>query len=217
MKTKLLYFLKNPLQLLIVPITKLPYFSFIRDTQDYQVRVNFETWFFQKVLNLGRNKNAYWPVHFTSTIHDPDKIFVGVDTCPGFSKGCYIQGMGGIYIGDFTRIGPNVVIVSANHDLYDTRIYHKAFVKIGSYCWLGAGAKIMPGVELGDWTIVAAGTVVTKSFKEGYCVIGGVPAKVIKRLDPNQCIPYHVKVEYHGYVKKEKFEKYKQAHLQFQS
>lgn len=213
MKKKVYYFLRKPLQLLIVAITRLPYFSFIRETKDYQCKVSFETWFFHKVLNIGGNRSAYWPVHYTSTVHDADRIFAGVDTCPGLSKGCYIQGKGGVYIGDYTQIAPQVVIVSANHDFYDNREHILSEVVIGKYCWLGAGAKIMPGVTLGDWTIVAAGAVVTKSFPDGYCVLGGVPAQKIKELDPAMCKPYYNKQEYYGYIKKKDFKKYKEQHL----
>ena len=46
-------------------------------------------------------------------------------------------------------------------------------------------AVILPGVELGEKTVVGAGAVVTKSFKEGHCVIGGNPAKLIKKLEVN--------------------------------
>ena len=55
---------------------------------------------------------------------------------------------------------------------------------IGDECWIASNAVILPGVHLGKHTIVAAGAVVSKSFPEGWCVIGGIPAKVIKRLDP---------------------------------
>ena len=213
MKSKIIYFLRNPLQILVVPITKLPFFSFVRETNDYQCRIRFETWFVQKVLNIGGNRSAYWPVHYTSTVHDADRIFVGVDTCPGLSKGCYIQGKGGIYIGDYTQIGPQVVIVSANHNPYDSREHILSEVTIGKYCWLGAGAKIMPGVTLGDWTIVAAGAVVTKAFPNGHCVIGGVPAKKIKELDPEKCKPFHNQHEYYGYIKKKDFQNYKERYL----
>jgi acetyltransferase-like isoleucine patch superfamily enzyme len=213
MKEKLFYFLRNPLQIPIVLITKLPYFRFIRETADYQCRITFELWFSQKIVNKGGNRKAYWPVHYTSTVYDADKIYAGVDTCPGLSKGCYIQGKGTIYIGDYTQIGPQVVIVSANHDPYDSRKHFPEPVKIGKYCWLGAGCKIMPGVELGDWTIVAAGAVVTKSFPEGYCVIGGVPAKMIKPLEREKCIPFKNKIEYNGYIRKDKFSDYQKRKL----
>ena len=59
----------------------------------------------------------------------------------------------------------------------------------------------MPGVTLGDYTIVAAGAVVTKSFPEGFCVIGGVPAKKIKDLEKSSCIFYENKNKFIGYKK----------------
>jgi acetyltransferase-like isoleucine patch superfamily enzyme len=208
------FFLRHPLQLPIVIITKLPYFRFIRETNDYQNKINFEFWFKQKILNWGGNKKAYWPVHWTSQVYDVEKIVVGVDTYPGIMKGCYIQGKGGIMIGDYTQIAPNVIIVSANHDLYDSRKHLPKRVSIGKYCWIGAGAKIMPGVELGDWTIVGAGAVVTKSFSDGYCVIGGIPAVKIKELDKEKCIPFINKIAYNGYIRSDKFDAYRKKYLQ---
>ena len=213
MAGKFLYFLKRPLQIPIVLITKLPYFKFIRETGDYQGFVTFEFWFKQKVLNLGGNKKAYWPVHWTSKVYDVENILVGIDAYPGIMKGCYITGRGGLTIGDYTQIAPNVIIVTANHDVYDSRKHQTAPVKIGRYCWLGAGAKIMPGVELGDWTIVGAGAVVTRSFPEGHCIIGGVPANKIKDLDKSKCIPYENKYAYYGYIKSDKFGKFRKKKL----
>lgn len=213
MRKRILFFLQNPLRLFTVPITKLPYFRFIRETSDYQGTVNFDFWFKQKFLNLGGNRAAYWPVHWTSRVFDVEKILVGIDAYPGIMQGCYIQGKGKITIGDYTQIGPNVVIISANHDVYDSRQHTLAPVKIGKYCWLGAGAKIMPGVELGDWTVVGAGAVVTKSFPGGYCVIGGVPATTIKSLEKDKCVPFKNKVEYNGYIPAAGFETYRKKKL----
>lgn len=207
------YFLRNPIRFITVPLTRLPYFRFIRETADYQCRINFDMWFKQKVLNWGGNRAAYWPVHWTSKVYDADRIIVGIDAYPGIMNGCYIQGKGGIEIGDYTQVAPNVVIVSANHDPYDTRKHVEAPVRIGRYCWIGAGASIMPGVELGDWTVVGAGAVVTKSFPEGHCVLGGVPAVKIKELDPAKCIPFHNKVPYHGYIRADRFAEFRRKKL----
>ncbi len=202
------------MQLPIVFITKMiPYFRFIYETTDYQGYVNFEFWVKQKLLNLGGNKKAYWPVHFTSKVYDVEKILVGVDAYPGIMGGCYITGRGGLSIGDYTQIAPNVIIVTANHDPYDSRKHIEAPVSIGKYCWIGAGAKIMPGVELGDWTIVAAGAVVTKSFPGGYVIIAGVPAIVIKELDKSKCIPFANKILYNGYIPSQKFQDYRRKKL----
>ena len=213
MSSRLRYFLRRPLQIPIVLICKLPYFGFIRNTGDYQGRINFEFWFKQKVLNLGGNKKSYWPVHSASTVYDAENILVGIDAYPGIMKGCYIQGKGGITIGDYTQVGPNVAIISANHDYYDTRKHIPSSVIIGKYCWIGVGAKIMPGVTLGDWTVVAAGAVVTKSFPDGFCVIGGVPAKVIKQLEKDKCVHYKLNTDYNGYIRSDRFQDYRKRNL----
>ncbi|MBS1949742.1 MAG: hypothetical protein OJF59_002633 [Cytophagales bacterium] len=211
--SKLKYILSHPFMVITSLITRLPYFSFVRETNDYQCRISFDFWFKQKVLNWGGNKKAYWPVHWTSRVYDIENILVGVDAYPGMMTGCYIQGKGGIRIGDYTQIASNVVIVSANHDPYDSRKHILAEVRIGKYCWIGAGAKIMPGVELGDWTVVGAGAVVTKSFPEGYCIIGGVPAQKIKMLEKEKCFSFKNRIEYNGYIRASSFEQYRKKKL----
>jgi len=69
----------------IIPFTRLFY-----ETKDAQTPIRLNMWFYQKVL--GFNREAYWPVHFTSIIGNPQNIYAGIDTSPGFSPGCYIQG-----------------------------------------------------------------------------------------------------------------------------
>lgn len=71
----------------------------------------------------------------------------------------------------------------------------------------------MPGVEIGDHTIVAANSVVTKSFPDGYCVIGGNPAKVIKHLDKNKVVKYTNKFAYYGFIKESNFEEFRNKKL----
>jgi acetyltransferase-like isoleucine patch superfamily enzyme len=71
----------------------------------------------------------------------------------------------------------------------------------------------MPGVTLGDFTIVGAGAVVTKSFPEGHCILGGVPAKKIKDLEKEQCIRYELEPKFYGYISEKNFEKYRKKHL----
>jgi acetyltransferase-like isoleucine patch superfamily enzyme len=79
-------------------------------------------------------------------------------------------------------MGMGSKIISANHDIYDFSKHIKKSVKIGNNVWIGANVVILPGVEIGDNTIIGAGSIVTKSFKEGNCVIGGNPAKIIRYL-----------------------------------
>ena len=190
----------------------IPLLNKIYETQNNQCKIRFNMFFIQKIL--GFNKKIYWPVHFSSKISSWKNIYCGIETCPGYMPGCYIQGTGGIYIGDYTQIAPNVGIISANHDLDDNRRHSSTKqVRIGKYGWIGMNSVILPGVELGDFTIVGAGSVVTKSFPKGYCVIAGNPAKFIKNLDKEKCIPYHSKNEYNGYIKNNLFEKFRNKNL----
>jgi len=189
----------------------IPFLRPIYYTRETQTPVTLKIWLIQKVIGVGRK--IYWPVHFTSTIRNHKNIYAGIDTSPGYSPGCYIQGAGQIYIGDYTQIGPNVGIISANHDLYDNRNHMHSKVVIGKYCWIGMNSVILPGVVLGEHVIVGAGSVVTKSFENGYCIIGGNPAKEIKLLIKDQIIEYRNKHEYNGYINSKYFEDYKKRHL----
>ena len=60
---------------------------------------------------------------------------------------------------------------------------------------------------------MAAGAVVTKSFPEGFCILAGVPAKVVKYLDRDKFVPYHYENEYYGYVPKEQFERIRNKYI----
>ena len=176
-------------------------------------------WYFFMQKILGFNRAVYWPVHFTSKVSNPDKIYAGIDTSPGYMPGCYIYGTAGIYVGDYTQIAPNVGIMSGNHSAYDSRLTtdNDSPVVIGNYCWLGMNSMILPNVVIGDHTIVAAGSVVTNSFPEGHCVIGGVPARKIKDLDSTKCVKFRNKQEYHGYISSENFEGFSERKLDIES
>lgn len=97
--------------------------------------------------------------------------------------GTYFQAIGKIAIGKGTWIAPNVGLITANHSVSDLNEHDspKAII-LGEKCWIGMNSMILPGVVLGDRTIVGAGSVVTKSFPDGRCVIAGNPAKVIRIL-----------------------------------
>lgn len=137
--------------------------------------------FVQKILGL--NRHVPWPVHWTSTVKGVENIDRG-SRCPGLSKGCHIDGRNGLTIGENTWMGPGVKIVSMNHDLCDYMSYPETDpIVIGRDCWLASNAVVLAGVCLGDHTVVAAGSVVTKSFPDGDQLLAGVPARVIRKLD----------------------------------
>ena len=75
------------------------------------------------------------------------------------------------------------------------------------------GAIILPGVHLGKRIIVGAGSVVTKSFPEGFCIIAGNPAKVIRKLEPTKFVPQKFEAEYYGFVSKNAFPKFAKRFL----
>jgi acetyltransferase-like isoleucine patch superfamily enzyme len=152
------------------------------------VGLNFylANFFFKYILR--QNAGVPWAVHYTSAVHSPGRIKRGKGVFPGDSPGNFIDARNGIEIGDFTNIGPNVGILSANHDLVDNSRFVAALpIRIGAFCWIGMGATVLEEVELGDFTIVGAGAVVVSSFPEGYAVIAGNPAKIVKTLDKLAC------------------------------
>jgi len=101
--------------------------------------------------------------------------------------GVSIGAMGSITIGDHVNVGPYVMIIDSEfHDLYDrARLPAPRPVVIEDHAWLGAKASILPGVRVGKNAVVGTGAVVTVDVPD-YAVVAGVPARVIKRLDPSR-------------------------------
>lgn len=96
---------------------------------------------------------------------------------------CHFQDHGGVTIGDGCQIGHNVVFATLNHGLSpeDRQNTYPAPIVLGRNVWVGSNATILQGVTIGDNAVIAAGAVVTKDV-EPATVVGGVPAKVIRRI-----------------------------------
>ena len=88
---------------------------------------------------------------------------------------------GGITIDDGVMIGPNVRIVTDNHDFANRMVLRCKPIHICRNAWIGVGAIILPGVTIGENAVVAAGAVVTKDVAPN-TIVGGNPAKFIKSL-----------------------------------
>lgn len=90
-----------------------------------------------------------------------------------------------IYVGDYTMIGPNVTIATAGHPLLpmlrQKGLQYNASVRIGKNCWIGAGAILLPGVTVGDDTVIGAGSVVTKDIPSGVVAVG-TPCRVLRQI-----------------------------------
>lgn len=134
---------------------------------------------------LGYNRHIPWPVSFRTEISNKNNIEFDINDLNNFQHfGCYYQNFNGkIILGKGTYIAPNVGMITSNHDINNLDKHQPGKdIILGKNCWIGMNSIILPGVKLGDKTIVGAGSVVTKSFEEGNCVLVGNPAKIIRRL-----------------------------------
>lgn len=180
-----------------IPFLRWIYYKYM--TSGTSAPITFSNLFYQRVLGI--NRRAYWPVHYTSKVTGVENITIGVGVAPGLSPNCYIQGTSKINIGNYTLIEPGVGIISEAHNLYNYRKHvYKTGITIGRYCLIGMNSIILPGVNLGDHTIVEPGSVVKRSFKKGYCVIGGTPARKIRNIDKGSVVEYRSKYEFCGYI-----------------
>ena len=144
-------------------------------------------WIYYDSINRimsGNNLNVPFPCSPQIRIVNPENIEFDCDNLNNFQTfGNYYQAAAKITIGKGTYIAPNVGLITANHDLNNLKVWSEAKpITIGDNCWIGMNTVVLPGVILGNHTIVGAGSIVTKSFSEGNCIIAGNPAKIIKRI-----------------------------------
>ena len=90
-----------------------------------------------------------------------------------------------IYVGDYTKFGPNVVLATAGHpilpELRERGAQYNVSIHIGKCCWLGAGAIVLPGVTIGNYSVIGAGSVVTKDIPAGVVAVGN-PCRVLRQI-----------------------------------
>lgn len=90
-----------------------------------------------------------------------------------------------IYVGDCTMFGPNITIATAGHpilpELREKAYQYNMPVHIGRNCWLGAGVIVMPGVTIGDNTVIGAGSIVTKDIPANVVAVGN-PCRVMREI-----------------------------------
>ncbi len=90
-----------------------------------------------------------------------------------------------IYVGDFTMFGPHVTVATAGHpilpELREQGYQYNAPIRIGRCCWLGAGVVVMPGVTIGDNSVIGAGSVVTRDIPADVVAVGN-PCRVLRPI-----------------------------------
>ncbi len=99
-----------------------------------------------------------------------------------------------IYVGDYTMFGPNVTIATAGHPilpaLREQAYQYNLPVHIGRNCWLGAGVIVLPGITIGDNTVVGAGSVVTKDLPADVVAVGN-PCRVLRPIGERDRMYYY--------------------------
>lgn len=119
------------------------------------------------------------------------KLIVRIGESCSLGRGNQIIGHQSIEIGNNVFTGPNVYITDQNHSYGDLDMPigrqwpENNPVVIGDGCWLGTGAIILPGTRLGRNVAVAGGAVVRGEFPD-HCVVAGVPARIVRRHDPDE-------------------------------
>ena len=137
---------------------------------------------FRELLNelfeceLDESVNFTPPFHidFGRAMHFGDNVFVN----SGFTG----TTPGGIYLDDGVELAPNVTIATVNHDFHQKNIVTCKPVHIKKNAWIGSNVCIMPGVTIGENSIVGAGAIVTKDVPDNSVAVGN-PAHVIRTID----------------------------------
>lgn len=98
-----------------------------------------------------------------------------------------------IYVGDRTKLGPNVTVATAGHPilpaLREKGYQYNAPIRIGKNCWIGAGSVLLPGVTVGDNTVIGAGSVVTKDIPANVVAVGN-PCRVLRPIGERDATYY---------------------------
>ncbi len=115
------------------------------------------------------------PVHiyFPKHIKIEENVFVNHNST--------FMAAGGIEIGEGSFIGPNVSVITDNHEFLNLKNLKPKKIAIGKRVWIGANALILPGVSIGDDAVIGGGAVVTSDV-ESKTLVAGNPAKFIKHL-----------------------------------
>lgn len=158
-------------------------FSYFEDLELFIVRlvgllpIHTFRWLIYKSAGVKIGKHSHF--HMGTQFFNPLGVTVGWGTIIG--QNAFLDGRGGLKIGDHVAIASDVLIYTSEHDINsEDFIPTLAAVNIEDYCFIGPRAIILPGVSIGKGAVVAAGAVVTKDVKE-LDIVGGVPAKIISQ------------------------------------
>ena len=153
--------------------------SFLNNKIETGIRVEYP-----KNLELG--SNSYFGFDCKIYASEFSKVKIGSNCSFNSNVMINARGKGGIIIGDNVLIAPNVVLRSSDHSFDDLeKTINKQGMKDGTIMiennvWIGSNSVILKNITIGEGSVIAAGAVVTRDI-EPYTVVGGVPAKIIKK------------------------------------
>lgn len=151
-------------------------------------------------ITLGHNVSigAYSRLVASGSIANPG-IGIRIGNNVGIGEFAYLGGGGGLQIGDDCIVGQYLSCHPENHETdnptlpYRLQGVTRKGIIIGKNCWIGSKVTILDGVTIGNNCVIAAGAVVTKSFGDG-CIIGGVPARVLRSVHAAITHPENVRL-----------------------
>jgi galactoside O-acetyltransferase len=140
-------------------------------------------------IELGDNTRVMRAAYLCSYVSNA-KAGEGIVT----GKSCWIgvgavlaSGQGGIFLGDNVLIAPQAILATGNHDFQNINLpaieqeYQGKPIHIGNNVWIGAHAVVLGGATIGEHSVIAAGSVVTKDI-EPYTVAAGIPAVTLRKI-----------------------------------
>lgn len=140
----------------------------------------------QANLQIGTKAN----VHFGKSVSIGPGVNIIVKPNASFSVGdstyftsdSHVEASNEISIGSGCAISWGISIIDSNHHeiIYENQQPQKSYVKIGNHVWIGCNTILLPGTEIGNGSVVAAGSLVKGQFPEN-CLIGGNPARIIRQ------------------------------------
>lgn len=145
----------------------------------FKVSIKFRNFYFRRLFaSFGNNSNIFGRI----TVYYPENIFVGSHT--SLNEGVELNARGGIEIGDYVHISSGTTMHSGKLNYKNTgedRKHQTEKIVIENGVWVGSGAIILPGITIGQNSVVGAGAVVTKNIPKEE-VWAGVPAKFLKKI-----------------------------------